>query len=76
MRQQGMVREWRGGFGFITYRDPTGRSRNVFVHFSEILMAGYRQLSPGDLVEFAIEEGPRGTHAVRVEVVQSAETAA
>jgi hypothetical protein len=37
-------------------------------------MKGYKSLIPGEVVEFEIEEGARGFHAVRVRVIESAET--
>lgn len=51
------------GFGFL--RLP-GESRDVFVHFSEILQLGHRGLFEGQQVECSIEEGTKGLMARRV----------
>ncbi len=50
------------GYGFI------GREggEDVFVHYTAIVMEGYRRLEPGQKVEFSIDEGPKGLQAVNV----------
>ena len=50
------------GYGFI------GREggEDVFVHFSSIQSDGYRRLEKGQMVEFSIEEGPKGLQAAMV----------
>ena len=50
------------GYGFITRPEGT----DVFVHYSAISGEGFRNLEEGDRVEFSIEEGPKGPHAVEV----------
>lgn len=45
------------GYGFIT---PDDGSKDVFVHYSGIEGEGYRELHPGDKVEFVIGEGRDG----------------
>jgi CspA family cold shock protein len=52
----------RKGYGFIGRDDGD----DVFVHFSAIQMEGYRRLDEGQIVEFAIEEGPKGIQATEV----------
>jgi CspA family cold shock protein len=44
------------GFGFITPEE----GEDVFVHFSAIQSAGYRELSEGQRVEFTQENDPKG----------------
>jgi len=44
------------GFGFIAQED----GEDVFVHFSAINAAGYRELAEGQKVEFDVENDPRG----------------
>jgi cold shock protein len=39
------------GFGFIT---PADGREDVFVHFSEIQMDGFKSLAEGDRVEFEV----------------------
>ena len=79
-RIQGTVREFRGTYGWITWYMESGqgaRTRQTFVHQSALLMEGYRQLHPGDVVEFELETDDTGRqHAVRVRIIQPAETAA
>lgn len=53
------------GYGFIQ-RD---NEPDVFVHFSAIQMNGYRTLEEGARVEFALETGPKGEHALDVRVL-------
>lgn len=55
------------GFGFIT---PESGSKDVFVHQSAILSAGFRTLAEGDVVEFTIEQGPKGPSAASVQKIQ------
>ena len=52
----------RKGYGFITAE--TGEE--VFVHFSEIQLEGYKTLDEGDSVEFEIENGPKGFKATKI----------
>lgn len=53
------------GYGFIGRED----GEDVFVHFSAILMDGYRKLEEGQNVEFVIEDGPKGLQAAQVTVL-------
>jgi len=52
----------RKGYGFIGHEE----GEDVFVHYSSIDMEGYRRLDEGQLVEFSIEEGPKGVQAANV----------
>ncbi len=54
------------GFGFIVPNDGT---RDVFVHYSSILSSGFKTLKENQLVEYDVQEGPKGLQAVRVRVV-------
>lgn len=52
------------GYGFIL-RSDTGE--DVFVHHSAISdQPGYRSLKEGDLVEFDLQQGPKGLSALNV----------
>jgi cold shock protein len=50
------------GFGFISQEDGP----DVFVHFSAIQGAGYRNLDENQKVEFDLTEGPKGPQAANV----------
>jgi CspA family cold shock protein len=51
------------GFGFIT---PEDGSADVFVHFSAIAGAGYRNLDENQKVDYDLGQGPKGPQASNV----------
>ena len=61
-----MVRE--RGFGFIRGED----GKEVFFHRSGLNAGDYDGLNEGDLVEYVIQEGPRGARAENVRAVSEA----
>ncbi len=64
-RITGTVKWFNGskGYGFIA---PDNGGEDVFVHYSAIQAAGYRNLDEGDRVEFSVEEGKKGLQAADV----------
>ncbi len=64
-RITGTVKWFNGskGYGFIA---PDNGGEDVFVHYSAIQSAGYRNLEEGDRVEFSVEEGKKGLQAADV----------
>ena len=54
------------GFGFIL---PEDESEDYFVHYSSIVMDGYKTLKAGQVVSFEMVDGPKGTHAVDVSLL-------
>jgi CspA family cold shock protein len=54
------------GYGFIAQDDGQA---DVFVHFSEIAGAGFRNLEEGQRVEFEIGQGNKGPQATAVRAV-------
>jgi CspA family cold shock protein len=67
-RETGIVKWFNSekGYGFIQ-RDG---SDDVFVHYSSILVDGYKTLVEGQKVEFIVEEGIKGPQATKVMVVE------
>ncbi len=56
------------GYGFIVEdKDAV----DVFVHFSSISMEGYKTLKEGQRVEFEVDEGPKGLHAISIQALQA-----
>ena len=53
------------GYGFIA----VDGGQDVFVHFTAILMDGYKTLDDGQRVEFDIAQGQKGPQAENVKVV-------
>jgi CspA family cold shock protein len=53
------------GFGFISQQDGP----DVFVHFSAISGAGYRNLEENQKVEFDVTDGPKGPQASNVRAI-------
>ena len=54
------------GFGFIT----TEQHKDVFFHFSELVMEGYKTIEQGAKVEFEVIDTDRGQRAVKVVKVE------
>lgn len=53
------------GYGFIA----VDGGKDVFVHYSAIVMDGYRSLEQGQRVEFEITQGQKGPQAESVRMV-------
>ncbi len=64
MNKRGKVKWFndKKGYGFIAQDG----GRDVFVHFSNVKMDGYKSLAEGMEVEFEIVDGPKGPQAVNV----------
>ena len=60
------------GFGFIEHTS----GKDVFVHYSVIEDAGFKTLKDGEEVQYEIEDGPKGLHAVKVVRSAAASSAA
>ena len=55
------------GFGFIV-SDEGGE--DVFAHFSQIQMEGYKTLKTDELVQFEVVNGPNGKQAQNIQSVK------
>jgi CspA family cold shock protein len=51
------------GFGFIC---PDNGGEDIFAHYSTIDMNGYKTLKAGQPVEYEVEAGPKGSHAISI----------
>lgn len=56
-------------FGTVTRFDKDGREERAFVHWSNLLMAGYKKPEEGQTVEFELERNDKGYKAINVQVV-------
>jgi len=67
--QQGKVKWFNNskGFGFIV-SDQGGD--DIFAHFSQIRMEGYKTLKTDQLVQFEVIEGKNGKQAQNIQPVQ------
>lgn len=54
------------GYGFIT---PDDGGEDLFVHFKEIVMDGFKKLQEGQRVSFVPAKGPKGMQATKVSPV-------
>jgi CspA family cold shock protein len=54
------------GFGFIS---PANGEKDVFVHSSNVVGAGYRGLEDGQKVEYEVAQGAKGPEARNVRPV-------
>ncbi|MDY0214962.1 MAG: cold shock domain-containing protein [Bacilli bacterium] len=50
------------GFGFIHTED----GQDVFFHYSSLVMEGFKTITPGEQVEFTLEQSDRGPRAANI----------
>jgi len=72
VKEQGVVKWFNAGKGYGFIQRQSGEE--IFVHFSAIVMDGYKSLDEGASVEFEVKDGPKGLYAENV-VVQPASAA-
>ena len=51
------------GYGFIS---PDGGGKDLFAHFREIRVDGYKTLAENARVQFDVTEGPKGLQAANI----------
>lgn len=54
------------GYGFIS----SDNGDDIFVHYSEIVSDGFKQLKDGERVEFTVVDGKKGPAAAQVKAVR------
>ena len=69
MSSQGKVKWFNNqkGYGFICPED--NEDAEIFAHFSSIKMYGYKSLKSGQKVRYETKQGPKGLHALNIEVL-------
>ena len=67
-REVGTVKWFNGskGYGFISREG----AEDVFVHYSAVLVEGFKTLDEGQRVEFEVTQGPKGLQAAKDVPVQ------
>jgi len=51
------------GYGFVLSED---KGEDLFIHYSSIQMDGYKSLKAGQQVQYDVQEGPKGKHAINI----------
>lgn len=51
------------GYGFL---NANNLDQDIFIHYSSIEMDGYKYLKAGQVVEYKLQDGPKGLHAVNI----------
>lgn len=66
-RQFGTVNRFNKikGYGFIT---PDTGDSEVFVHFSEVTVDGYKELKENQRISYELMDGEKGLFATKVEI--------
>ncbi len=59
------------GYGFVI---AEAGGEDLFAHYTSIQMDGYKTLKAGQDVEFDIEQGPKGLHAVNIRAFEAEAT--
>lgn len=54
------------GYGFIQIDDPADGTKDIFVHYTEIVKDGYKSLAQGQPVQFELADTPKGLQAKNV----------
>lgn len=62
------------GYGFIRADGSVNGGKDIFVHWSEIVLEGFKTLVQGQAVTFELTDTPRGLQAKHVGILESAPT--
>lgn len=55
------------GYGFIKSETD---NQEIFVHFSEVQAAGYKELQVGQRISYTLKQGEKGAFATHVQVTE------
>ena len=55
------------GYGFIS---PDDSDNEIFVHFSAVQTAGYKELTVGQKISFDLASGDKGEFATNVKIIE------
>jgi len=55
------------GYGFVT----SDSGQHVFLHYSDLIMDGYKSVEPGQTVAFYITRNEKGLNASAVEILEA-----
>lgn len=71
MIQKGTVKWWNDskGFGFLI---PSDGGKDVFAHYTELRMDGFKTLIEGQAVEFELKVSERGPEAKNIKLLEVA----
>lgn len=69
MRYEGTVIFFKEKFGFLTWKKNEKIEPDLFVHYSDLEMSGFRELKKGQKVSFALgENNTQKLKAIQVRV--------
>ena len=61
------------GYGFVCPSDPTvNKGADLFCHFTNLEMDGFRTLKPEQMVSFELGTNERGPQCIKVRVIKDA----
>mgnify|MGYP001616510303 CR=1 FL=1 len=60
----------RRGIGFVTKDDNSG---DLFCHWSNLQMSGFKTLKPGQKVSFEIGENHKGPQAINIKILEDSQ---
>ena len=56
------------GYGFIT---ADLDNAEIFVHFSEVEISGYKELRAGQRIRYVLNDGEKGQYATKVTIIET-----
>jgi CspA family cold shock protein len=56
------------GYGFIT--PDNDNVAEIFIHFSEVEMSGYKELKENQRISYLLMQGEKGPYATQVKIIE------